>query len=101
MAATPKLLIQWSVWLPKYCYRAFQWYQRVAPPSEVTDPVDGIPITYSYGCPGIPIEYSYGTKGLPPTPSYGSSGKYSYRIFFWLPRYSYNVFLWLPKLPTP
>ena len=98
----------------KYSYKVFLWLpppsywssgaygcQSIAiehangtkelPPSEVTDPVDGIPITYSYGCPGIPIEYSYGTKGLPPTPSYGSSGRYSYRIFLWLPKYWNSV----------
>ena len=42
------------LWLPKYSFRVLLWYQRVAPP-QVTDPVEGFPIRYSYGCHRILI----------------------------------------------
>ena len=48
------------------------------PSPQVTDPVKGIPIKYSYGCLSIPIEYSYGTKGLPSKLRQGIPTKYSY-----------------------
>ena len=32
---------------------------------QVTDPVERIPIEYSYGCQCIPIEYSYNTPMVP------------------------------------
>ena len=52
----------------------------VAPP-QVTDPVDGIPVKYSYGCRRILIECSYGCLGSPPQvtdPMDGISIEYSY-----------------------
>ena len=67
------------LWLPKYSYIVFLWYQRVAPP-QVTDPVDGIPVEYYYGCQRILIEYS-GCPGSTPQvtdPMDGIPIEYSY-----------------------
>ena len=69
------------LWLPKYSYSVFLWCQKVAPP-QVTDPVDGIPVEYSYGWQIILIEYSYGCPGSPPPqvadPMDGIPIEYSY-----------------------
>ena len=88
------------LWLSKYSYKVFVWYQRVAPP-QVTDPVEGIPIEYSYGCLSILIEYSYGTKGLRPPqvtdPVEGIPIGYSYGCRRILIEYSYGC----PNSPPP
>ena len=89
------------------------------PPPQVTDPVEGIPIEYSFGCQGIPMMYSYGCPSCPPP-----KVRIQWRVFLYsipmaaqvflygIPmvpkgcappsygssgRYSYRVFLWLPK----
>ena len=36
------------------------------PPLQVTDPVEGIPIEYYFGCQCILIMYSYGCPSCPP-----------------------------------
>ena len=48
-------------------YFAIKELPKSCPP-QVTDPMAGIPIEYSYCCLSIPIKYLYGTKGLPSSP---------------------------------
>ena len=39
--------------------------KKCPPPPQVMDPVENVPLQYSYGCPCIPIEYFYGCPAYP------------------------------------